>query len=82
MCILFTGENLRALRFKSSQAFLKRPLMVTSLESCYGMIRCNTMLPTVQQLRKDNFCLACFIFDGTYLSLDIEWYLKYGEQFN
>ena len=25
MCILFTGEIVRALRFKSSQAFLKRP---------------------------------------------------------
>ena len=25
MRILFTGENLRALRFKSSYAFLKRP---------------------------------------------------------
>ena len=28
MCILFTGEILRAFRFKSSSAFLKRPLIM------------------------------------------------------
>ena len=33
MWILFTGENLRALRFKSSEVFLKRPPVALDLDS-------------------------------------------------
>ena len=69
MCILSTSENLRALRFKSSQAFLKQQQYTGSNCSLWGMKMAAP--PNLTGLKLENYYFFTFLL---FLDLKLENY--------